>query len=292
MIVGSGRAGCSTGPVWARASSALARCLGAILRCATRVLCSGLSSPRHAAVAPCVQVLGLPSDGFPASTADIRRQYKLLAALVHPDKCAWSGAGEAFASLRAAADSLLEAAEQSTEAGTGSGGPRSKRRRTDDAGGATAADDSDGGHGWVPDGGGFPWWDEWDAPVSLSRPAAAGATEAGPAERAAAGGAHATGQQRADSGTTAASGTEGQQQAQSSSEERDRDDLIGMSLDELRAEVRRRQATLLSPQVDETGRRVPLQQLQAALRRARTLLAERVAIDAAAAAAASGGGFL
>jgi hypothetical protein len=65
-----------------------------------------------------------------------------------------------------------------------------------------------------------------------------------------------------------------------------------MSLDELRAEVRRRQATLLLPQVDAEGQRIPLPQLQAGLRRARSVLSERAAANAAASAAAHGGGFL
>lgn len=236
-----------------------------------------------------MQVLGLAGSCSPASAADIRRQFKLLAALVHPDKCAWGGAGEAFASLRAAADSLLEAATRREEAPAGSCSPRSKRRRTSDSGGGAAWDDSDGGEGWVPDGGGFPWWEEWDSPAPQPDSAAG---QAGPGERAAGGVAGASARQQPGPGSAAASAAEGQQ-AQRSSESTDQELLAGMGLDELRQEVRQRQAALLSPPLERTtGRRTPLPQLQEALRRARTLLAERVAAEAAAAAAASGGGFL
>ncbi|PSC75769.1 dnaJ-like protein subfamily C member 8-like isoform X2 [Micractinium conductrix] len=58
------------------------------------------------------------------------------------------------------------------------------------------------------------------------------------------------------------------------------------------AEVRQRQAALLAPPCDASGRRVPLPQLQARLRCARTTLADRVAAEAAAEAAVGGGGFL
>lgn len=39
------------------------------------------------------QVLGIPKD---AEQADAKRQYRKLAAMVHPDKCALEGAEEAF----------------------------------------------------------------------------------------------------------------------------------------------------------------------------------------------------
>jgi hypothetical protein len=65
-----------------------------------------------------------------------------------------------------------------------------------------------------------------------------------------------------------------------------------MPLHDLRAEVRRRQAALLEPQQDAEGRPMPLAQLQAALRQARSVLSDRVAAEAAERAAALGGGFL
>ncbi|KAL4428067.1 hypothetical protein ABPG75_002156 [Micractinium tetrahymenae] len=246
------------------------------------------------------KVLGLPAGSSPTSAADIRRQFKRLAALVHPDKCAWAGAGEAFASLRAAADSLLEAAAQAEGEQAGRGSTSNKRKRTSSGGGrATAAgsdslDGSDEEDGWEPDGGGFPWWEEWDdsAPQPEAAAAAAAAAAAQAGERGAAAGATGAAERhRPGLGGAAASGAE-QQQAQRSTDELDLEQLAAMPLDELRAEVRRRQAALLSPPLDAAGRRVPLPQLQVALRQARTLLADRVAAEAAAAAAVAGGGFL
>lgn len=242
-------------------------------------------------------MLGLASGPSPALAAHIRRQFKQLAALVHPDKCAWAGAGEAFASLRAATDSLLEAAAQGEEpqgGSSGASGRYSKRRRTDSSGGMDAVDDSDGEGSWVPDGDGFPWWEEWDSPAREPQAAATGAAQAGAGGCAGGGEAAAAAQQQPapDSVAGAASGAEEQQRVRCSSEEVEHERLAAMSVDELRAEVRRRQAALLTPPLDGTGRRLPLPQLQAALRRARTLLADRVAQETAATAAASGGGFL
>ena len=47
-----------------------------------------------------MQVLGVAET---ATAADIKRQYRKLAALVHPDKCALKGAEEAFKLLGKAA---------------------------------------------------------------------------------------------------------------------------------------------------------------------------------------------
>lgn len=210
-----------------------------------------------------------------ASAADVRRQYRRLAPLVHPDKNPAAASPEAFKRLRAAADALLEA--------VGGGSRRQAKRARTAGGGSDVAGEEAGGlssgeeeeqEDWAPDGAGFPWWEEWDMPAS--RGAAAAAAPADPARSS--GGA---GQQ-----TQQAAGGNQQQQATEEAA------LAQLSLDELRAEVRRRQAGLLEPQVDGEGRRIPLPQLQAALRAARSLLAERTAAAAAQAALDSGGGFL
>lgn len=229
--------------------------------------------PPPAPAAPLPQLFGL--DASAAAAADVRRQYRRLAALVHPDKCRLPGAAEAFQRLQAAAEALLAALQD------GSGAPRSKRARTaagaPAGSGAAAAglsdgeDDEEADDGWTPDGAGFPWWDEWDAPQA-----------AVPAQQ---------GQQGScDPGCDAA-----QQQAAagtSAPEEQQDDELHSMPLDALRAEVRRRQDALLEPQTDAAGRRIPMHQLQQQLRRARTVLADRVAAAATEQAAARGGGFL
>lgn len=207
----------------------------------------------------------------------MRRQFRRLSALVHPDKCRLEGASAAFQRLQAAAEALVQAAEE----GSGPAERPGKRTRTGSSGertgglsegeGEDEAEDS-----WVPDGGGFPWWGEWDAPAAQQ----AGGGEAGQVQ-----------QGRADAGR----GEEQQQagaDAALTAEQQDQESLLAMDLATLRAEVRQRQAALLEPQLDAQGRRIPLQQLQATLRRARTVLADRVAAAAEQRAAAWGGGFL
>ena len=207
----------------------------------------------------------------------MRRQWRRLSALVHPDKCRVEGASAAFQRLQAAAEALVQAAEEGSSPAQRPG----KRARTGSGGqgagglsegeGEEEADDS-----WVPDGGGFPWWGEWDAPTARQ----AGGGGAGQAE-----------QDKAE----AAGGEEQRQagdEAALTAEQQDQERLQAMDLGALRAEVRQRQAALLEPQLDAEGRRVPMQQLLAALRRARTVLADRVAAAAEQRAAAGGGGFL
>lgn len=228
---------------------------------------------------PPVQVFGL--EAASATAASVRRQYKRLAALVHPDKCRLEGAAEGFKRLRAAADSLLEAVSGS--------GPPAKRARAERSGSgaaAAAADDAELSSGeeeedgWVPNGGGFPWWSQWES-VQPPRGASAGAACAAQLISSA-------NQQQQQQGDAGGKGT-GAGQDEEQAEERQ---LQGMALEELRAEVRRRQVAILEPALDAQGQRVPLQQLQAALRRARTVLADRVAAAAAVKAAEGGGGFL
>ena len=59
--------------------------------------------------------IGIPSD---TSKPDLKRQYKRLAALIHPDKCNIQGAGEAFSSLQNALNTLLERLEKEDFKGT------------------------------------------------------------------------------------------------------------------------------------------------------------------------------
>lgn len=227
-----------------------------------------------------------------ASAADVRRQFRRLSALVHPDKCRLEGAHEAFQRLQAASEALQRAVEEGgaaerpgKRARTAGGASGSRGEGSEwEEGGEEEAEDS-----WVPDGGGFPWWSEWDVPAQQGQQEAGGAVQRAQQEQG-------VGQQAAV--RAADLGAEQQQQAgggdgaAQTEEQQDEERLLAMSLDALRAEVRRRQAGLLEPQLDAQGRRIPLPQLHAALRRARTVLADRVAADAEQRAAASGGGFL
>ena len=235
---------------------------------------SGNLHPHHA-----LQVFGL--DAQQCSAADVRRQFRRLSALVHPDKCHLEGAHQAFQRLQAAAEALQRAVE---DGGSDAAERPGKRART--AGGAGGGSEWDEGEeeedSWVPDGGGFPWWSEWDAPaVQQAAGSAVQHAQQGQddVQRAGEQGAE---QQQAGAGAAGAQ-TEVQQDEQR---------LHAMDLDALRAEVRRRQASLLEPQLDAEGRRIPLPQLQAALRRARALLADRTALAVEQHDAASGGGFL
>lgn len=207
-----------------------------------------------------------------ATRADVQRQYKRLAGLVHPDKCAAAGAAEAFRRLRDAADALLAAVDEGPQGGGGAG--CAKRART--AGGSGGQGEEEDDDGWVPDGGGFPWWSAWDSPA-----AARGATEQATSS---------TQQQQQQGGSRSSTG--GSASAAGDAERAEQELLQALGLEELRAEVRQRQAVVLNPPLDAQGRRLPLPQLQAALRRARTALAERATAAAAQRAAAAGGGFL
>lgn len=51
-----------------------------------------------------LQVLGIPRD---ATEAEAKRQYRKLAAVVHPDKCAMEGSEEAFKLLGKSAACLM-----------------------------------------------------------------------------------------------------------------------------------------------------------------------------------------
>lgn len=232
----------------------------------------------HAFVRPCcLQAFGLEAYG--ATPADVRRQYRRLAALVHPDKCGVAGAAAAFQRLQAAAEALQGAA-----AAAEGGERRRKRARTRDGSPAASGDsgscsDSGGDDDWLPHGGGFPWWEEWDQP---------GAGAAGGAAGSAAG----RGVQQGAGVPPAAAATAAASDGAVAEAGQDQEQLQGLPLDALRAEVRQRQAALLAPPCDASGRRVPLPQLQARLRCARTTLADRVAAEAAAEAAVGGGGFL
>lgn len=222
-----------------------------------------------------------------ASAGDVRRQFRRLSALVHPDKCHLEGAHTAFQRLQAAAEALQGAVEECSDAAERAG----KRARTAGGGeGSTAAATGSGGgedeeeeDGWVPDGGCFPWWSEWDTPAVQQ---AASSTPQHGQQEPQQGAQQGPQQQHAGSAAPAAD------PAAQTEEQQDEEQLQALGLDGLRAEVRRRQAGLLEPQVDAEGRRIPLPQLQAGLRRARTVLADRVAAAAEQRAAASGGGFL
>jgi hypothetical protein len=231
-----------------------------------------------------------------ASAADVRRQYRRLATLLHPDKSQLPGAEAAFKQLQAAADRLASCVAEAEDGGPqgASTGRPSKRPKTSTGRGAAGGGAADAGTGWDESeddawfrgGGGFPWWEEWDAPVAAAAAGPQGQeglSEAGKQEQPKSG-ARASppdGEQPAGPASQAAQGQEDEQAR-----------LSSMSLEELRAEVRRRQEALLDHQLDEQGRPVPLSQLQAALKQARSVLAEKAAAVAAEQAVAADGGFV
>ncbi|KAL3156965.1 hypothetical protein ABBQ38_001223 [Trebouxia sp. C0009 RCD-2024] len=136
---------------------------------------------KHAALQEWHKVLGISRD---ATEAEAKRQYRKLAAVVHPDKCALEGSEEAFKLLSKSAACLTP--QSSTNSGD-------EEQATDE--GPVA-----------------PWWENWDDVDVPSRKRK-----------------HPT--------------------SKPSAEDTQEDhELAGLSLQELQAEVRRRQAAVLRPE--------------------------------------------
>ncbi len=89
----------------------------------------------------------------------VRRQYRRIAAHVHPDKCDLSGAEGAFLYVSQAHDQLQKQYNSSTAAGASSG---CAFNRQDDA--RSAAGSDAGASDWSGDGQccGFQWWGRWE----------------------------------------------------------------------------------------------------------------------------------
>ena len=96
------------------------------------------------------------------SEAEIKRQYRRIAALVHPDKCELPHTAEAFDLLVRAQERLL---------GSRHGGAKRKRVvvRTQRSGGGNQSDDTTTSSESTPDDEGFEWWGEWDSHASSGR---------------------------------------------------------------------------------------------------------------------------
>ena len=196
----------------------------------------GVASESGAPAAAFLQLLGL--EAASATSTSIRRQFRRLAALVHPDKVGaplQPAAASAFQQLQRGVTQLLAATEQG-DSGDAEVAERPNKRSRGDA----RLGDEEPEDVWLAsDNGGFPWWGCWDQ--------APGA-----------------GQQR-----EAAEDNEQQQQLQIGD---DQARLAGLEVAELREEVRRRQAALLDPP-PRAGDGTPaptLPQLRGALGRAST----------------------
>ena len=96
-----------------------------------------------------------------ATQEQVRRQYRRIAAHVHPDKCDLGGAEGAFVRISHAHDQLLQQYNSRTGAGASSSCAFGR-------GAAAAASAADAGStsDWQRDGQsyGFEWWGRWDAP--------------------------------------------------------------------------------------------------------------------------------
>lgn len=77
-----------------------------------------------------------------SSSNDVKRAFKRLAALIHPDKCETPDAGTAFAALQGGLELLLN----EIESGGGSASPHAKRSKQTDKDGQRE----------------FNWWDGWE----------------------------------------------------------------------------------------------------------------------------------
>lgn len=98
-----------------------------------------------------------------ASITEVKRQYKRLAALIHPDKCNLQGAGAAFTLLQDGLEVLL------ANIADREGGKEQKRKKAKRSSGneeAPATDDGSAETEEEPSGDldddEFAWWSEWD----------------------------------------------------------------------------------------------------------------------------------
>lgn len=192
-----------------------------------------------------------------ATAPAVRAAFRRLSGLVHPDKCALPRAAQAFTELQQRVQGLLAALP---------GSPTRKRCRSaaGDSGDEPVAEDVDEEQSGAEedalnDYGGFAWYSEWEEKGGEQEVNAADA-RAGKAASVAG----------CDAAADAAADAEA-----------DTRWLEGLGQDELRAEVQRRQAALLT----SAG-------AHAALRRARSLLAASIAEAEACSRQQLDGGFL
>jgi curved DNA-binding protein CbpA len=198
---------------------------------------------------------GETGDGVHGSTAEVKRRYKRLAALLHPDKNALPGAAAAFQAMQLGMEGLLKDRQADYPSVQLSGQPGKRRRneKSEDrqCGWDSAApgdEDLSDGNEDDEDNNAFPWWGPWDAPCSSKLQGGTGGSSAAPA---------------------AASATSPP------------DEFDKLSTEGLGAEVAARQQALLGFRRDETGQLIPLSTLRSQLDTARTALRRRLEAEAA-----------
>jgi hypothetical protein len=171
---------------------------------------------------------------------EFKRQYKRLAILIHPDKCALPCAQDAFHKLRQGMDALIESVEGSERA-------RKKRKHdNDDDEGEDGEGETDLSEEETEQEEEFAWWTEWDNPYPGTIP-------------------------NSNTGAAGGQGLEAQQQKEEADAEAKEKDLIFLSAldtEKLTLEVRARQDAMLSRPPPECT----IHDMKAALLRARTIL--------------------
>ena len=205
------------------------------------------TSTLHSSPSPWWSVLGLDGDEV-SDLRDIKRHFKRMAVLVHPDRCSLSCAGEAFALLQQGCETLVESIDYrhhcqkndrkrtKTEETTTTGRKFPKHDKDDffnseDDEEVLAGDENE-----------YAWWTKWDD-TSVEK-------------------------QVVDLGNDENEGELGEERKKEESDE-DRRALEAMSCDELAAEIRNRQDAMLSAP-PPPGK--SLQDLRAALLKARSTL--------------------
>lgn len=160
------------------------------------------------------------------SPEDVRRNYKRLAALIHPDKCSVKSASDGFNTLTTGAKHLQ------TQLSDQDNLSRKKQRLSSED-----LDLNENLPNDIIDGSCFPWWSEWDDDVK----------------------------QEDDTDKT--------NDTKQAAENADLAFLNNLTLQELQTEVNKRKEALLENPIDEeTGQRIAMSALNAALRRARSQL--------------------
>ncbi|GLC37630.1 hypothetical protein PLESTM_000628600 [Pleodorina starrii] len=254
--------------VQGRASAAAA---GAILRWAAAWLGGGSGGSERTCTAGAASAAGASTCSPPLSGGEVRRWFRRLAALVHPDKCRTSGvvpehvAVSAFRLLQEGCDALVD---ELTEASAAAAGARKRARGAWRSGGGTEYDDAEWGVGGGKeenDGDDEAvWWAEWRSCPPSPPPSYCGG------------------------GTAAAAA--GIPPTSCPSEGDDEPRLWTLGLEELRSEVALRQSQVLRPPPGSEAAALPPHSRQRRLRVARSVLAERT--RAAAVTASDGGGFV
>jgi hypothetical protein len=183
------------------------------------------------------QLLGL-EDKSVVSSQDVKRQFRRLASLVHPDKCALPGASQTFQLLQSGVEDLLARASPpiKRQKRRGGGGKEGADSQGDDSSSKNSDDEG-------PENGGFPWWSRWEPHSGLKTAARAPHTEA----------------------------------SAPSDVEEDFAAIDQLPEGDLRDEVARRQQAVFEGATGFDGRPLPIARLQARLLRARTKLQEQLA---------------